>query len=142
MDGSVSSKRVADPGAGGGGGGGGVLLATVTVTAEAGLRLPAASRAIALMLCDPSLAVVVFHETEYGGVVTSALPLTPSSTRNCTPTTPTLSEALAVTVPVPFTVAPSFGAVILTVGGVVSPEGGGGGGGALETVTVTGAEVN
>ncbi len=139
MDGSVSWKRVADPGGGGGGGGGGVLLATVTVTSAEVLLLPAASRAIAVMLCEPSLAVAVFHEIEYGAVVASALPLTPLSSRNCTPTTPTLSEALAVTVTVPFTVAPLAGAVILTVGGVVS---GGGGGGALFTVTVTGAEVN
>src|SRR5258705_3196619 len=129
MDGSVSSKRL--PVAGGGG----AALETVTVTgAETGLRLPGASRAIAVILCEPSLAVAVFHEIEYGAVVASALPLTPSSSRTCTPTTPTLSEAVAVTVAVPFTVAPLLGAVILPVGGVVS---GGGGGGALFTVTVT-----
>jgi len=51
-----------------------VLLATVTVTgAGDGLRLPAASRAIAVILCEPSLAVVVSHEIEYGAVVTSTL---------------------------------------------------------------------
>src|SRR5213083_31001 len=135
MDGSVSSKRVT--GGGGGGGGGGALLATVTVTGAEGVLLPAASRAIAVILCEPSLAVAVFHETEYGAVVASALPLIPSSSRNCTPTTPTLSEALAVTVAVPCTVAPLPGEDTLTVGGVVST----GGGGALATVTVTGAEV-
>ena len=42
---------------------------------------------------------------------------------NCTPATPTLSEALAVTVTVPDTVAPAAGAVRLTVGAVVSPPG-------------------
>jgi len=77
-------------------------------------------------------------------VVTSS-PSAILSPKNCTPTTPTLSEALAVIFTVPRTVAPSLGEVMLTVGGVVSPEGGGGGGGgggALATVTVTGAEVN
>src|SRR5258708_40311653 len=54
---------------------------------------------------------------------------------NCTPATPTLSEALAVTVTVADTVWPLPGEVMLTAGGVVS------GGGALATVTVTGAEV-
>src|SRR5437763_8532529 len=114
MDGSVSSKRVA------GGGGGGALLFTVTVTGAEGVLLPAASRAIAVILCGPSLTVAVFHETEYGAVVTSTLPLTPLSSRNCTPATPTLSEALAVTVTVPFTGAPLVGAVMLTLGAVVS----------------------
>ena len=42
------------------------------------------------------------------------------SSRNCTPATPTLSEAEALTVVVPDTVAPLAGEVILTVGGVVS----------------------
>ncbi len=121
MEGSVSSKRVVDPGGGGGGGGGGgALLATVTVTGAEVVLLPAASRAIAVILCEPSLVVVVSKEIEYGAVVSSVLPLVPSSSRNCTPTTPTLSEALAVTVTVPFTVAPLAGAVMLTVGGVVS----------------------
>src|SRR5216117_237239 len=122
MDGSVSSKRVT--GGGGGGGGGGALLATVTVTGAEGVLLPAASRAIAVILCEPSLAVAVFHETEYGAVVASALPLIPSSSRNCTPTTPTLSEALAVTVTVADTVWPLPGEVMLTVGGVVSAAAG------------------
>src|SRR5207302_6850185 len=81
-------------------------------------------------------AAVVFHEVEYGAVVLSAPRLVPSS-RNCTPATPTSSEALAVTDTVPNTVWPLLGEVMLTVGGVVS---GGGGGGALDTVTVTGAE--
>ena len=115
------------------------MLATVTVTGAEVVLLPAASRAIAVILCEPSLVVVVSKEIEYGAVVSSVLPLVPSSSRNCTPTTPTLSEALAVTLVVPETVAPEAGAVMLTEGGVVS---GGGGGGALFTVTVTGAEVN
>jgi len=52
-------------------------------------------------------------------VATSAPKLTPSSW-NCTPPTPTLSVAVAVTVTVPVTVAPAVGAVMETVGGVVS----------------------
>ena len=52
------------------------------------------------------------------------------SSWNCTPTTPTLSEALAETVTVPETVAPDVGDVMLTVGAVVS-----------ETVTLIEAEV-
>ena len=51
---------------------------------------------------------------------------------NCTPATPTLSEAVAVRVTVPDTVAPAAGAVRLTVGAVVS---------GLLTVTVTDVEV-
>src|SRR5437879_13391865 len=66
----------------------------------------------------------------YGALVTSAPRLTPSSL-SCTPTTPTLSVALAETVTVPETVAPAAGAVIDTVGGVVS----------LKTVTLTAAAV-
>src|SRR5205809_7047992 len=128
MDGSVSSKRVVPSG-----GGGGALLATVTVTgAETGLTLPAASRATVVRVCEPLLAAAVFHEIEYGAAVLSAPRLAPSS-RNCTPATPTLSEALAVTVTVPDTVWPLLGEVMLTVGGVVS-----GGGGA---VTVPGTPV-
>src|SRR5690348_8798591 len=45
--------------------------------------------------------------------------LTPSSW-NCTPATPTLSEAFAVTPMVPETVAPAVGELIDTVGAVVS----------------------
>src|SRR5882672_824976 len=83
----------------------------------------------------PFATVPVFHDTEYGALVSSASRLAPSSW-NCTPATPTLSEALALTATVPDTVAPFAGAVRLAVGGVVS------GGGALFTVTVTELEVN
>src|SRR3989454_4369486 len=64
-------------------------------------------------------AVVVSHVTEYGDVVSSA-PRLPPSSWNWTPTTPTLSEAVAETVILPVTVAPEVGAVMLTVGAVVS----------------------
>ena len=52
-------------------------------------------------------------------MVSSAPRFAPSSL-NCTPATLTLSDAVAVTVTVPETVAPAAGAVIETVGGVVS----------------------
>src|SRR5712671_3109764 len=58
--------------------------------------------------------------------------MAPPSTSSVTPTTPTLSAAVAVRVTaVPFTVAPAAGAVTETVGGVTS----------LLTWTDTGAEV-
>src|SRR5438093_13132205 len=123
-DASVSSKRFTV------GGGGGPPLDTVTVTGAEVVRLPAPSRATAVRVWDPSLVVVVSHEIEYGASVSSAPRLAPSSL-NWTPTTPTLSEALALTVVAPPTVDPAVGAVMLTVGAVVS----------LNTVTVTGLEV-
>ena len=110
---------------------GGVLsFDTVTVTAADVVTLPAASRATAVRLCDPLLAVVVVHGTEYGAAVSSAPSAAPSR-RNCTPTTPTLSEALPFTATVPRTVDPGTGDAMLTLGGVVS----------LKTVTVTGWDV-
>src|SRR5204863_371698 len=107
-----------------------VSLDTVTVTAAEVVVLPAASRARALSVCDPLAAVVVDQETAYGAAV-SSVPSSPPSSRNWTPATPTLSEAVAVTVSVPLTVAPVAGAVTLTAGVVVS----------FDTVTVTAAEV-
>ena len=81
--------------------------------------LPAASRATAVNVCAPLVAVVVIHDREYGAVVSSAPTLTPSSL-NWTPATPTLSEALAATTTVPETVAPGAGPVIATDGDVRS----------------------
>src|SRR4029079_4362276 len=77
------------------------------------------SRARAEKVWLPLASPAVLYETEKGAVVSSAPALAPS-TRNCTPATPTLSAALAETVMVPETVAPAAGAVIATVGGVVS----------------------
>src|SRR6266404_451894 len=111
--------------------GGVVSLKTVIVTAAEVVRLPAASRAIAVMVCEPFVALSVFHCAEYGAAVSSAPALLPS-TRNCTPTTPTLSEAFAVSVIAPDTVAPADGEVIDTAGAVVS----------LKTVTVTELELH
>src|SRR2546427_2473565 len=89
----------------------GGALSTVTLTAPGGAVFPAASRAMAVKLWEPLATRVVFHEREYGAAVTSAPRFAPSSL-NCTPTTPTLSVALAETVTVPETVAPATGAVI------------------------------
>ena len=96
------------------------MFTTVTVTAADVLTLPAASRATAVSEWLPLGTPVVFHETEYGALVPSA-PRLPPSSLNCRPATPTLSLALAAMVTVLETVAPFAGAVIATVGGVVSP---------------------
>src|SRR5206468_621363 len=111
---------------------GGVVSAfdTVTVTGAEAYRSPRAEERRAGRVCEPLPTVAVFQETEYGDEVSSAPRLAPS-TRNCTPATPILSEAEALTVTVPDTVAPDAGALMLTEGGVVS---------AFDTVTVTGSE--
>src|SRR5439155_23091416 len=75
----------------------GTGLFTVTLTAAEVAVLPAASRATAVKLWLPFALKAAFQETEYGAVVTSAPRFVPSSL-NCTPTTPTLSVALAETV--------------------------------------------
>src|SRR5439155_13997548 len=84
-------------------------------------------------LCGPLYVPVLVQDRESTLLPFTALCLTPSSL-NCTPTTPTLSEALAETVTVPATVAPAAGAVMETAGGVVSGTG-------LLTVTLTAAEL-
>src|SRR5207249_3061442 len=106
----------------------GGVLSTVTLTAAEVVVLPAASRATAVTLCEPLLAVVVFHERVCCADGRAALKFTPSSL-NCTPTTPTLSLAFAETVTVPATEAPGAGEEMETVGGLLS------------TVTLTAAEV-
>jgi len=108
-------------------------LFTVTLTVALVVEFPAASFAIALSVCAPLVAVVVFHDAEYGVAVSKPPRLAPSSW-NCTLATPTLSAAVAVTAMVEETVAPFAGAVSETVGGVVS-------GVVLLTVTVTTALV-
>ena len=95
------------------------LCDTVTLLFAVKAVLLAASRATALRVCVPSATVVESQTMEYGEVVSSAPTLAPS-TLNCTPTTPTLSDALAERVTFPETVAPPAGAVSETVGLVVS----------------------
>src|SRR5262245_30470112 len=75
--GSFSSKRVDD---GGGGGGGVTSFDTFTVTAlEVNCRAPSTERATAVSVCGPLLAVAVFHETEYGALVSAPPRFWPSS---------------------------------------------------------------
>src|SRR5436190_547487 len=96
----------------------GAALSTFTETAVEVVVLPAASRATAVKLCVPLVAVVLFQVTEYGLAVSSVLRFAPSSL-NCTPTTPTLSEEFALTATVlPLTTALAAGAVMDTVGAV------------------------
>ena len=87
-------------------------FSTVTVPSADAVR-PAASRATAVTECAPSATFVVSHEATYGALMSSAPSWTPS-TKNFTPATPTLSEALAETLITPETVAPSAGAVMDT----------------------------
>src|SRR3989344_3577621 len=100
-----------------------VELLTVTATPDEVEVLPAASRAVAVTVWAPLVAAVVFQETLEGEVVSSAERLRPSSL-NWTPATETLSDAEAVMLIVPETVVPLLGAVIETVGAVVSLGGG------------------
>ena len=102
--------------------GAGVLF-TVTATEEEVVVFPAASLAVAVRVWEALVAEVVVQETEYGEVV-SSLPRFAPSSLNCTPETPTLSEAEAATVTVPLTVLPAEGEVTETEGGVVSLGGG------------------
>ena len=104
---------------------------TVTVTPTEVVWLPAASRARAATTCVPLGTVDVVQLTVYGEAVSSA-PSDAPSTRNCTPVTPTLSDAEACTVTEPDTVDPLEGEVIAALGAVVS---GGGGGGAVVVPT-------
>src|SRR3989344_2463132 len=101
--------------------GGMVTFDTVTLLFAGDRVFPAASRATALRVWVPLVEVVVFHAREYGEVVASAPTFAPS-TLNCTPTTSTLSDALAERVTVPETVELAAGAVRETVGKVVSSE--------------------
>ena len=80
---------------------------------------PEVSRARAASVCVPFVAVVVFQERLYGEVVFSA-PSTAPSSRNCTPATPTSSDAVAETVTVPASGVFAAGAVSAAVGGTES----------------------
>src|SRR5829696_1221176 len=122
--------------------GGGLALETVTVMGAESVVLPALSVAGATSVYGPSPGWVL-QVTAYGAVV-SAAPITvpavksqlaPAQKRNSTWATPeSASLALAVRLTPLLTVVPAAGAVIATLGGVVS------GGPVLVTVTVTGGE--
>src|SRR5688572_11478854 len=94
-------------------------LLTVTLTAVDVPMFNAASYAFDTSECAPFVAVVVLQLHAYGDVVSVDFS-TPSS-QNSTLVTPTMSEALAVTLTVPDTVAPFAGAVIDVDGACVSP---------------------
>ena len=102
-----------------------VLFATVTPTLAV-VEWPAASRATAVSVCAPFTADSVVHITSYGATASSAPSGTPSSL-NCTPKTSRSSDAVALTVTAPLTVAPVPGLVNATVGADVS----------FDTVTLT-----
>jgi hypothetical protein len=91
-------------------------LETVTVTEFDVHRKPRRSRATAVKVCDPVLELVVFQETEYGAVVSSAPRLVPSSL-NWTPATvrEPMIVTLALTGIVPPTVEPEVGDIIVTI---------------------------
>jgi hypothetical protein len=93
-------------------------LSTVIAACEVAV-LPPRSRATALIVCGPLVAVRVFHESVYGAVLSSEPRLAPSSL-NWTPTTPTSSDAVALSVVVSESVAPAAGAVSVVVGAVRS----------------------
>src|ERR1044071_2789799 len=93
-------------------------LVTCTSTL-ADASCPAASRAIAVSVCAPSVSPSVFHDQPYGGARIGAPVATPS-TRNCTLATPTLSLADARIDMEPISVSPLPGLVKATVGGAVS----------------------
>ena len=80
---------------------------------------PAASRAIAERVWDPSVEEVVFQVMLYGLEVSSLVKAIPSR-RNWTPVTPRLSEAVASRETEPEIVKPEVGEVRETEGGVVS----------------------
>src|SRR5438067_13521153 len=86
----------------------GAALLTVTVTPEDTEVFPAASRATAVITCMPPAAVVVSHARVYGADDCSG-PAFTLSILNCTPATPTSSDAAADKATVPETVAPSIG---------------------------------
>ena len=83
------------------------------------VALPAASRARAVTEWAPSATARESQMNENGASVSSA-PTAAPSTRNCTPETPTLSDASADSVTIAQTVAPLAGAVTVTDGGAVS----------------------
>src|SRR3989344_4311056 len=96
-----------------------VILLTMIVAAVEVARLPATSRATARIVWKPLVAEVVFHDTEYGDVMSSA-PRVALSSLNWTPVMPMLSLAVPETVTVPETVVFPAGAGREMVGGVVS----------------------
>ncbi len=95
------------------------VLFTVTVIGFDVFVLPAWSRAVAVIVCVPLDTGIVFQVPEYGDTDSSVPRFTPSIL-NCTPTTPTLSDAVAARDTLPDTVVLFVGDVMDIVGNVVS----------------------
>ena len=95
------------------------MFETVIVTVALVPALPLGSCATAVKECVPLESVVVLSASEYG--VVSCAPTLVPSTRNCTNDTGLSgSVAVAVSIMLPETLALFAGAVMVTVGGVVS----------------------
>src|SRR5687767_5341613 len=97
----------------------GLVFEIVKATDVEVVLFPPKSRATAVALCGPFPNTVVFREIEYGEVESSTPTLFPSSL-NCTPATPTLSDALAAMLMTPETVEAGPGEDNETVGRIVS----------------------
>ena len=96
-----------------------ILLLTLTTTLVLVATFPEESLLTALSILLPLVVLAVFHDTEYGEVVSSAPTCTPS-TKNLTPLTATLSVEEAVMFTTPETVLDAVGDVRETRGAVVS----------------------
>jgi hypothetical protein len=96
----------------------GGLFVTVTDRAAEVVALALVSVAFAVIDAAPLGVAVEFHVMEYGEVV--SVPTRVEPTKNSTFATAMLSAAVALMATFPPTVAPSAGAVRLTVGGVTS----------------------
>src|SRR5262245_41660389 len=99
------------------------MLLTITVTGIALVLLPAASLATAPNVCGLLAVRKVFQLVRNGGPEMSGPKTSPSSS-NCTPATPTLSEASALITITPETLALSTGVVRVTTGGTASVSAG------------------
>jgi hypothetical protein len=98
----------------------GTVFCTFTVIVVELPTLPAASRAVARIVCVPFATVAEFQFELYGAVESFEKAVEEPSRKYETLVTPTLSLADAEIVTVPDTVALFVGAVIDTWGGVVS----------------------
>ena len=97
-------------------------MLTVTAAPAELLEFPAASNALAVYVCEPSLMAVVSSVALNGAAVTVAHKVVPSH-QYSTLLTPTLSDAEQVRFMVPLIVLPEVGAVRVTLGAVVSDTG-------------------
>src|ERR1700742_174536 len=93
------------------------LFETVTVTGDDVVVCPAPSLAFETMVCGPLEACVVFHEYASDEEFVFEALADPSMSIS-SEVTPTSSEAVALMLTVPDTVAPLEGAVMDVVGGL------------------------